>query len=134
MTDTLRRHPRLFLKLCAVLVVAIAIGGYAFYTMKNLMEGPVITVTTPRDGEAVEQAVIAVSGTTKNISKIALNGRPIPIDEDGGFREDVAVPLGYAILSLAGEDRFGKKTEVSLTLVRESASPEETTASSTAAL
>lgn len=134
MTDTLRRHPRLFLKLCAVLAVTIAIGGYAFYTMKSLMQGPVITVTAPNDGEAVEQAVITVSGTTKHIAKIALNGRPIPIDEDGAFREDVAVPLGYAILSITGEDRFGKKTEVSLTLVRTDAPSEATTASSTAAL
>lgn len=104
-----------------MLLVALVILSYAYYKTKDLIEGPSITVFSPENGAEVATPVIAVTGITTNIAKITLNGHPISVDEAGAFSEEVAIPEGYTILSVKGEDRFGKQKEVTLSLVRKAA-------------
>lgn len=123
----MRRESRFSWKAGAVGLIALVILSYTYYKTKDLIEGPSITVFSPENGAEVSAPVIAVTGTTKNIAKITLNGHPISVDETGAFYEETAIPEGYTILSVEGEDRFGKKKEVTLSLVRKApaARPEE---------
>ncbi|MBX4215742.1 hypothetical protein KW797_02245 [Candidatus Parcubacteria bacterium] len=111
---------RLF-QIALVALLAIAIISYAYLKTRDLIQGPSITVSTPKDGESVARARITIAGTTKNLSRLDVNGRQIPVDQEGGFSEELVVPEGYTILSVEGTDRFGKKKEVVLRLWRGSA-------------
>ena len=85
---------------------------------KNLITGPRIAIFAPANGGVVTDSLITLEGTTKNISKISVNDRPILIDQKGNFREQLVVPLGYTIISVKGIDRFGKEKEATLEIVR----------------
>lgn len=82
---------------------------YAIFQARNLIEGPVISLETPQKGASVEESLLTLKGTTRNIAKITLNDSPIFVNENGAFQEQILLPEGYAILVLKAFDRFGRE-------------------------
>lgn len=101
--------------LVVVLTLVIIIYGYTH--VRAFMAGPLIKVTSPRDGETVEDALVTMTGTANRISQISLNGRQIFTDEAGHFKEELLLAYGYNILELKAEDRFGRTVKETLRLV-----------------
>ena len=98
-------------------------------------------MSSPTDGQYLESALIDVKGTANNISFISVDDRPIFLDKTGSFSEKLILSPGYNIMSIKGQDKFGrsiekrfglflKKTAVLLPDITSSSSPE--VASSTA--
>lgn len=112
-------------KIVVILGVIVVIGIYSYSRIKNLISGPLIEIISPINGSLVQDSLVEVTGITKNISKITLNGRPITINQEGKFGEQLVVPLGYNIISVEGTDRFGKKKLKTIQIVRESATTTE---------
>ncbi|MEK7593582.1 MAG: hypothetical protein AAB471_00270 [Patescibacteria group bacterium] len=109
---------RKIIKVVFVALIALVIIVYSYFQTKNLINGPGITILSPANGSVLTDSLITLEGTTKNISKISVNDRPILIDQKGNFREQLVVPLGYTIISVKGIDRFGKEKEATLEIVR----------------
>ncbi|MEK7662418.1 MAG: hypothetical protein AAB355_02930 [Patescibacteria group bacterium] len=111
-------NPRNTIKISIWLAFALFILFYAIDKTKNLLEGPVIAVNTPENGIAVEESVVLVSGTTRNISRMTINGHLTPVDEKGSFQEQLVVGKGYNIINVVGSDRFGKTRGKTIELIR----------------
>jgi len=90
--------------------------AYGYLQSRNLVRGPSITVLSPVNGSNLDNQLVTISGKTKNIAGMSLNDRQIFPDENGNFAETLVLPVGYTIMSLKAEDKFGKKTEQSLSL------------------
>jgi len=90
--------------------------AYGYLQSRNLVRGPSITVLSPVNGSSLDNQLVTISGKTKNIAEMSLNDRQIFPDENGNFTETLVLPVGYTIMSLKAEDKFGKKTEQSLSL------------------
>jgi hypothetical protein len=108
---------KLILKTLVITVFVLIILGYSIYQAQKIIHGPEIVVTSPASGSTVRENSIEIVGTTKNISEISLNGRPIFIDESGKFSEKLMLYLGYNIIKLKAQDKFGAKTEKIIELV-----------------
>jgi hypothetical protein len=106
------------IKLLAGLVLFGALAGYVYFQARFLIEGPVISIVSPQNGSSVEEPLVTISGTTKNISYITLNNRQIFVDENGRFEEKLIVAEGYNIMGLVAKDRFGRKVEKTIELFR----------------
>ena len=103
----------------AILVIFfLVIGTYSYLKMKSVIDGPKVSIISPENWSATETGVTLVRGTARNISSLSLNDRVIFTDENGDFSEKVALLPGYNILSVKGADKFGKKTEAVVKLVR----------------
>ena len=89
-----------------VLLAVALLASYAYYEMRGYVYGPQLIISAPTDGFSVTEEILAVEGTAKNITEITLNGRPIFIDEDGHFKEDVLLLSGYNVLALTVVDRY----------------------------
>lgn len=90
-------------------VLAVLLCGYVIFQARLLIEGPQITlVDEPSSVQSERQ--IALTGTTKNITEITLNGRQIVTDQAGYFEESIVLENGYTIVSLEAHDRYGRKT------------------------
>ncbi|MFC1731271.1 hypothetical protein ACFL6I_13135 [candidate division KSB1 bacterium] len=109
------RHANIKNAVFALLIIAIL--GYTYFQMQNLVTGPVINISEPQNGATLTSSQIEVTGTTKNISSINLNDRQIFIDESGVFGEKLLLSPGYNIITLRAEDKFGRKTKKVLELV-----------------
>ena len=101
----------LTLKVTFVIIISILILGYGFFQARNLINGPEITITTPKNGDNLLDPLVVISGSAVNITRITLNDRQIFVDKQGRFSEKLLVPPGYTIIKVAAQDKFGRVTQ-----------------------
>ena len=100
-------------------VLALVIAGYGLFEARRIIEGPVVTITMPQDGSATSTTGVTISGNAQNISFLTINDRPSFTDQKGNFSETLSIPPGFAVLTVAATDRFGRRTSraVSITVL-----------------
>lgn len=100
---------RTLAKIAIIILCAGAIVIYAYYQMRDFLNGPSIVITEPLNGQTAHEDAIIVSGTAKRISGITLNDRKIFTDENGIFTEKVALFPGYNEIEVSVQDRFNRE-------------------------
>jgi hypothetical protein len=75
-------------------LLVFLILAYAFFEARNIVQGPQILIATPPGGTTVTSQLVEITGNTKNIQDITLDGRDIYIDEDGVFTERLLLSPG----------------------------------------
>ncbi len=109
---------KVIVKAVLVFVFILFIVGYGLFQAKNLINGPKISL----DGSftkplVVNNDILKLSGTAKNIASITLNDRPISVDEKGLFDEKVLLFPGLNVIKLFGKDKFGAVTQKMLEVI-----------------
>lgn len=97
-----------------VFVLAI---GYATFEARLLFLGPRISVTSPTEAATVHDAFVTIRGSGSHVVELKMNGRQIPINENGGFDEPIALLPGYNKVVLSATDKRGITAEKDLELV-----------------
>lgn len=100
--DTTRKLEKYFL--ITLVLVALFYGGFRAYP---LIKGPEITLYTPKDGDIVASSSFEVSGRVSKVKEITIQGRPVPIDTDGHFKELLVASPPYTILVVTATDFYG---------------------------
>ncbi len=113
----MRASPNILIKGGIAVFIALIVIGYAYFATKDYIAGPQISITSPLNGSTVSNPLIEVVGTTKNISFISLNDRPIFVDEKGNFKEKLLLYPGYNIMSVKAEDRYKRTVEKTIELI-----------------
>jgi len=108
---------RFFVKIIIVIFAVITITGYAYYQTKNLIAGPQIEIHTPKNGSSVQEKLIILEGTARNISKINLNDFPVYVDQNGVFKEKLLLSEGYNVIKFSIWDRFNRTKDEKLEIV-----------------
>ena len=102
----------------ATAIIALAVvGGYAYYRSSDFLKGPIVEITSPQNGTTATSSIITVSGTTRNISAITMDGRKIYIDENGNFSEKLLLHPGYNIITVRVRDRFDREARQAVEVV-----------------
>ncbi len=111
----LRRGILFFLSIALLGAIAL----YGLFEGRRLIEGPRLTIDTPKDGSATSTTGVLLSGSAYNISFLTINGLPAYVDETGRFEEALSPAPGYAIFTVAATDRFGRQIsrEVHITVL-----------------
>jgi hypothetical protein len=105
------------LQLVAGIVLVASIVGYTLYQTRTYRRGPVLEVYSPQDGATLTDRLVTVRGHAANISYLELNDRQIFVNENGIFTEQLLLPVGYTILEVEAQDRFGRVRNKTLHLV-----------------
>lgn len=92
-----------------ITILSVTVLGYSYFRTKDFMEGPVLVISTPKDGETFASALISVSGTSKNLAFLNLDGRKIFTDKDGNWSEKLLLHPGLNIIETQATDRFGRE-------------------------
>ena len=87
-----------------LVVVALCYGGWRALP---LLRGPEVTIYSPKEGDIVASSSFEVSGKVSKVKEITIQGRPIPIDQDGHFKELLVASYPYAILVVTATDFYG---------------------------
>lgn len=106
------------LRASIILIGSVVVIGYARFAFRDIIRGPVITITEPVNGESYATSSLRLSGTATRIQDITLNNRQILIDEAGNFDEIIILFPGYNTFTIAGRDKFGRTTSTKLQLIR----------------
>ena len=107
-------HTRLTKYFFAVLVIVILI--YAYFEARSMLYGPQIVIGSDKV-ITVEEKLIEIQGTVKNVVEISLNGRTIFIDDTGHFSEQLLLANGLNHFTLEARDKFNRKTQEKLEVV-----------------
>jgi len=95
----------------------LVLGLYAEGRAQNLIRGAQINVSSLSDGAVVNEPLIKIEGVAKNARDFSINDREVAVSEDYDFSEKILLLPGYNIITLKGEDKFGKKTEEQIRVV-----------------
>lgn len=106
-----------YIKLFVGILFVILITGYTYFQSGNFIEGPTLVIDTPANGSTFSKSLITIEGTARHITHIQLNNDQIFVDEYGKFSEQLLLSLGYNIITLEAQDRFGRETTKTLELV-----------------
>lgn len=104
----MKRSYILIIRIALIAIVTLIILGYGLFQARDFIKGPDIFISTPQNGDEISKPVILVAGGTININNISLNDRPIFIDKLGNFSEKLQLSVGYNIIKLVAQDKFGR--------------------------
>ncbi len=98
------------------ILLLVLVIGYGLFEARRIIAGPELRIDSPTDGAATSSTAVTISGTALNISFLTINDAPAYTDENGHFSETITPPLGYAVITVAAADRFGRRTSTSVTI------------------
>ena len=104
---------RLVLRTASAAAVIILIG-YGLFEARRLIEGPLVSIESPRDGSAIAGPIIHITGTASNAAFLTINSAQAFVDENNRFDEALSPPPGYTVFTAQAKDRFGKITTKSV--------------------
>ena len=105
------------LAIILALIFLLSFIIYAGFEANKIIYGPQIDIASPKDGTTFEgNGNFIVSGTTKNVSFLSLNGRQIFTDANNNFNENLVLLPGYNIITLSAKGRYGKEISKKLQL------------------
>ncbi len=98
-----------------LVVFFLTLAVYATYEIRGLMSGPTIEIEN-RVMEVSEQ-FITIEGKAERIATLLMNGKTIPVTEDGSFAEGYVLAEGYNRIVLEARDRYGNAMEREIEIV-----------------
>jgi uncharacterized protein YfaP (DUF2135 family) len=72
---------------------------------------PYVALTAPTEGAIVSETEVAVTGESEPGATLAVNGRRVPVADNGSFATTVAVTAGDNSVTVAAVDPAGNRTE-----------------------
>ena len=103
------------MKRVLIVFIVLVVISYGLFEARKLLEGPDITIVSPRDGSATSTTAVTVVGTAQNISFLTINDAPSYTDEAGKFVYRFSPPAGYTVVTVAATDWFGRRASKSIT-------------------
>ena len=90
---------------------------YAYFEARNIIYGPQIVLQSGDGALTVENELIEIRGTVKNVVDITLGGRSVTIDDTGLFVEKLLLAEGVNRFEFEARDKFGNTTSEVLEVV-----------------
>ena len=90
--------------------------AYAYYEARNMLYGPQIVLDS-EEAITVDEELVEISGTVKNVVEITLDGRIVFIDDTGMFAEKLLLAEGLNRFAFEAQDKFGRETREVLEIV-----------------
>jgi hypothetical protein len=97
-------------------VLVMCAIGYVVFQARFLITGPQISLAEEPPQISNERHVV-LAGSAHNISRVWLNDRQIFTNAQGEFAEQIILENGPTIATLRAEDRYGRETTITRTIV-----------------
>lgn len=113
MRDKLKNNLRnaLFALICIIVI------GYTYYEARFIINGPELTIFSPQNNAEVEDSLLEIKGSAKNLSSLTINGRQIMITPDGLFTDKLLLLDGYNTIEVKVRNKFGQENTKILGIV-----------------
>src|SRR3989344_7823408 len=113
----MRTDVKKILQIVGFSIFFLLIVIYAFFRSQDLIFGVKIKNVNIVDGIKISNSILKITGNAKNATNLTLNGREISIDQEGNFNETIALLIGYNIINIKAEDKFGYVDEKNYKLI-----------------
>lgn len=95
-----------------ILFVIAILGVYGL--SRNFVKPPTVDLISGKE-IVTDQTEVPVTGVVHNTSKLKINGKEVPVSDDGGFSAVVPVNVGENTITIAAGNNAQAKTDVKVT-------------------
>lgn len=92
----------------------IFIGFLAYKNLREVSGG--VNIEAKIDKDENTSSLFTLKGNAKHATFITINGREIYIQKNGDFKERIAMPDGYSVVTIFARNKFGKDVEKKIEL------------------
>lgn len=113
---TMRARVALFLCL-----FVFGLGSYMVAQARALAEPPAVEITSPQDGQRIDQPLVRIQGKTVPEASVYVNDQVATMHQDGTFELQVEVPRGSTEIRIRVNKRHSKDQIITRRIVYERA-------------
>lgn len=95
-----------------IVAITLVVGGYLGFQYRRFIRPPKIEISSPVDGQEVEDFFVEIKGSTDQDVVITANNQPILVDEDGYFSGVLEVGKDAFEIKIVATSRSGKETTI----------------------
>jgi hypothetical protein len=105
------------------LIISIAVLfliSYGLFNSRFILRGPELAIAGLEEDKQIIETTskdFSLQGTATHSSYIAINNRPILVDEFGNFNEKLLLSNGVSIIDIYARDKFGKEVRKKIDVV-----------------
>lgn len=107
--------PKLFITILSVLFFVL-VFGYIGLQIYKFQSPPKLTITSPKDGDTVEQANIIVEGNTQIGATMEINSTYVELDPNGNFSKEITLIEGSNLITVKAKKNNNNVLETVETL------------------
>lgn len=104
------RYSKQIIKIFFILFF-IGVLGFGIYRLSPILQGPYVEVYNLQNGDVKEGTFLEISGNSKNLHKLYINGTLTEIGKTGNWETRLALFPKNNILIIIGVDKFGRETK-----------------------
>ncbi len=105
------------LTISGVIGASLLILFYIGWQVSILTAPPKMNITSPKDNVNIASSSTAVEGNTDNGATVTINDVEVGLDQEGNFKEKISLTNGVNIIHIKAQNKLGKYTEASRTVV-----------------
>ena len=87
-------------------LIIVFIISYGIFNARYIISGPNIHILSPNTNTEIKSDTMTIRGVAKNTTYISINQRPIYINTEGFFEEEVLLYPGFNNIEIRAIDRF----------------------------
>ncbi len=91
------------------IIISLLFVGYGILKSLPYLEGPKVTIYSPKAGDHVGSSTFILSGQALRTKELYLSGKSVSIDTDGKFSETFVSRTPYTILTIEAVDKHKKR-------------------------
>lgn len=99
------------LSLGGAIAIMLLILGYGVWISRDLLFGIRFSINGVTDGMTTTEGILTFSGTAHHASILVIDGRTVPLAEDGSWSNTLALLPGENTIQVQVTDRFKRTTE-----------------------
>lgn len=105
--------------LMAAIIIFLTFFAYLLFQYSQFLKPPVLIVDNPAGDARVKSLEIIVSGRTTPETTLQINGQEITVEDNGSFKENLALKSGTNVINFTATNRAGRKVSVTRNVVSE---------------
>lgn len=95
-----------------ICLIIFSLLGYIFFQYRYAIISPPLEILSPLENSKVFSNSLTVSGKTDSNATVFINEEPVPVDQAGKFKKEIAVFPGRTTIKISSVNRFGNKTSI----------------------
>ena len=92
----------------SITLLIVMIVGYGVWISRDLLFGIRLSVTGVTDGMGTTEPILDFGGTARHSKGLLVDGRVVPLSEDGTWTDSIALLPGINHLRVSASDKFGR--------------------------
>lgn len=102
-------------------LLVLGLAAYFATQVKKIVTPPEVTLASPKDGLMTIERSVAVEGWTEHEVTLRINGKQVPTDDNGNFRDIIDLQDGVNEITLVAAKKYSKPMTVTRRIIVEQA-------------